>query len=248
MCHDDDALPPQPPDPGPVARHGHLELQADDGNVFAAYEAVPETVRRGNLILLPDRRGLHPFYFRLTQAFAAAGFHTVAFDYFGRTAGTGDRGEGFPWGEHGMYLQPDHVLADARAVAGRLRAAQDAPVFSVGFCMGGGHSWRLAASDLGLAGAIGLYGLPVMVYGVLDRLNAPIQILVAGADTVSPVHAFEALARHLEERGKAFDMRVYEGAPHAYFDEHFTEWAQACEQTWEAMLGFADSVAPARAG
>jgi carboxymethylenebutenolidase len=42
-------------------------------------------------------------------------------------------------------------------------------------------------------------------------------------------------------------MHVYEGAPHAYFDEHYTEWAQACEQTWEAMLGFADSVAPARA-
>jgi carboxymethylenebutenolidase len=114
--------------------------------------------------------------------------------------------------------------------------------------MGGGHSWRLAASDLGLAGAIGLYGLPGMVYGVLDQLTAPIQIHVAGNDMVSPVHAFEALARHLEERGKAFEMHVYEGAPHAYFDEHYSDWAQACQQTWEAMLGFADRVAPARTG
>ena len=106
----------------------------------------------------------------------------------------------------------------------------------------------LAASDLGLAGAIGLYGLPGMVYGVLDQLTAPIQIHVAGADMVSPVHAFEALARHLEDRRKAFEMYVYDGAPHAYFDEHYADWAQACQQTWEAMLGFADGVTPARAG
>jgi carboxymethylenebutenolidase len=242
MCHSDDSLPPPPPEPGPVLRHGALELQADDGNRFAAYEAVPETVRRGHLILLPDRRGLHPFYFRLTQAFAAAGFHTVAFDYYARTAGIGDRGEGFRWDEHFKHATPEHVLADARAVAGHLRRAGDAPLLSVGFCMGGGHSWRLAASDLGLAGAIGLYGIPALLDDVADQLTAPIQIHVAGADHVSPVQAFEALARRLEEGGKPFDMHVYDGAPHAYFDEHYGDWAQACRDTWVRMLGFADRV------
>jgi carboxymethylenebutenolidase len=240
MCHDDDSQPPQPPSPGPVREHGPLELEAADGNRFTAYEAIPEKAWRGNLILLPDRRGLHPFYYRLSQGFAAAGFHTVAFDYFGRTAGTTSRDDGFRWDEHGKHLLPEHVQADARAVAARLRAAQDAPLMSVGFCMGGAHSWRLAASDLGMAGAIGLYALPRMISDVVDDLNAPIQILVAGGDHVSSVSDYQELARTLDERGKSYDMHVYDGAPHAYFDEHFAEWADACADTWIRMLEFAD--------
>lgn len=243
MCHDDDSLPPQPPDPGPVAEHGPLELQAADGNRFAAYQAVPEQCRRGNLILLPDRRGLHPFYFRLAQAFAAAGFRTVAFDYFGRTAGVDSRADGFRWGEHGLYLTPAQVEADARAVAAHLRDAQpNASTVSVGFCLGGAFSWRLAATDLGLAGAIGLYGMPGMAYQVIDQLTAPIQLLVAGADHATSVHAFEALAGELDKRGKPYDMQVYPGAPHAYFDEHYAEWADACRDTWARMLAFTDQV------
>jgi carboxymethylenebutenolidase len=242
MCHSDDSLPPQPPEPGPVRRHGALVLAAGDGNRFAGYEAVPETIRRGNLILLPDRRGLHPFYFRLTQAFAAAGFHTVAFDFYGRTAGTSGRGDGFRWDEHFSSVRPEHVVADARAVAGHLRRAQDATMFSVGFCLGGSHSWRLAAADLGLAGAIGLYGIPAMVSDVVDKLAAPIQLLVAGGDHVSSVQDYEDLAGRLREHGKPFDMHVYDGAPHAYFDEHYADWAEACRDTWVRLLGFADRV------
>jgi carboxymethylenebutenolidase len=240
MCHDDDSLPPRPPSPGPVLRHGRLELEAADGNRFPAYEAVAEKVTRGNLIVLPDRRGLHPFYYRLTQEFAAAGFHAVAFDFYARTAGPGERGEGFGWDEHFPRLRPEHVLADARAVARHLRAANDAPLMSVGFCLGGSHSWRLAASDLGLAGAIGLYGMPAMVSDIVGELNAPIQLHVAGHDHVSSVSDFESLAARLDELGKPYDMQVYDGAPHAYFDEHFTEWADACTNTWTNMLSFAD--------
>lgn len=237
MCHDDDSRPPRPPSPGPVLRHGPLELEAADGNRFTAYEAMPETAWRGNLILLPDRRGLHPFYYRLTQEFAAAGFHTVAFDFYGRTAGTTSRDDGFKWDESFPELRPEHVVADARAVAALLR---DAPLISVGFCLGGSHSWRLAAADLGLAGAIGLYGMPTMIGDVLGSLNAPIQLHVAGADHVSSVSDYEDLARRLDELGKPYDMHVYDGAPHAYFDEHFAEWADACASTWTRILSFAD--------
>ena len=244
MCHSDDSQPPQPPQPGPVLRHGPLELEAADGNRFPAYEAVPETIRRGRLILLPDRRGLHPFYYRLAQGFAAAGFHTVAFDFYARTAGPGERGDGFSWDEHFPRLRPEHVLADARAVASHLRGAGDGPLMSVGFCLGGSHSWRLAASDLGLAGAIGLYGIPAMVGDIIGDLNAPIQLHAAGADHVSSVADYEDFARRLDKLGKPYDMHVYEGAPHAYFDEHYGEWADACAATWARMLEFADRCRP----
>lgn len=243
MCFDDDSMPPAPPDAGEVARHGPLELEAQDGNRFFAYEAVPASPRGANMVILPDRRGLHPFYFLLTQRFAEAGFHAVSFDYFGRTAGVDSRAEGFHWGEHGMYLKPPQVELDTTAAAEHLRAAQpDQPTFAVGFCFGGGHAWRLAASPIGFAATIGLYGMPVMAYDVAPNIQCPIMILVAGADWVAPPDAFQALDRRLTELGKDHEMHVYDGAPHAYFDEHFAEWREVCEDTWRRMLAFTDRV------
>ena len=40
-------------------------------------------------MILPDVRGLHPFFEELALRFAEAGVHAVAIDYFSRTAGTG---------------------------------------------------------------------------------------------------------------------------------------------------------------
>jgi carboxymethylenebutenolidase len=243
VCFDDDSIPPAPPDAGKVERHGPLELEATDGNRFAAYEAVPETPRGANMVILPDRRGMHPFYFLLTQRFAEAGYHSVTFDYFGRTAGVDSRKEGFRWGEHGLHLKPDQVRLDAAAAAAHLRAQQpEQPTFAVGFCFGGGHSWRLAASDIGFTGCIGLYGIPAMVYDLADQLSCPIMILVAGADWVAPADAYEALDQRLDELGKDHEMYTYEGAPHAYFDEFFADWGEVCEDSWRRMIAFTDRV------
>lgn len=241
MCHDDESVPPAPPNPGPVRRHGPLELTSTDGNRIPAYEAVPETTSRGALILFPDRRGLLPFYFLLAQQFASAGFHTVAFDYFSRTADSPDRTGDFSWAEHGTHLKPEHVEADARAVAAYLReAAPGEPLFDVGFCMGGGHAWRLAGTDVGLTASIGLYGIPRMAIEAVDRFNAPLLILAAGGDVVAPVAAFEELAAVLTEHGKEFEMHVIPDAPHAFFDDHFSEWTDACNEAWRLMLDFVD--------
>ena len=42
-------------------------------------------------MILPDVRGLYPFYTELAERFAQAGYHAIALDYFGRTAGLGPR-------------------------------------------------------------------------------------------------------------------------------------------------------------
>ena len=62
MCHDDDSRPPSPPVVGEVSSHGLITLTAADGNSFAAYEAIPATPNGRNVVILPDVRGLHPYY------------------------------------------------------------------------------------------------------------------------------------------------------------------------------------------
>ena len=52
------------------------------------------------VVILPDVRGLYPFYSELAERFASAGHHAIAIDYFGRTAGLGPRGEDFEFWPH----------------------------------------------------------------------------------------------------------------------------------------------------
>ena len=235
MCHSDDSRPPGPPDPGKVADHGPVRLTSADGTVFSAYRALPAEPNGRNMVILPDIRGLHPFYAALAERFAEAGFATVAIDYFGRTAGSGSRDDDFDWQQHIPQVRPDNVVADAGAAVALL---EPAPTFSVGFCFGGGHSWRLAASDLDLAGSIGFYGRPAMIADLLPDLRRPLLMLVAGADQATQQEEFQALDRRLTELGKEHEMHVYDGAPHSFFDRSYAQWQDACADAWRRILDF----------
>lgn len=238
MCHSTDSRPPGPPEPGEVAEHGPLELTSADGTRFSAYRAVPAQPNGRNMILLPDVRGLHPFYEDLAVRFAEAGYHTIAIDYFGRTAGTGDRGESFEFMPHVQQVVPAQVELDAAAALAALTAEHAGPTYSVGFCFGGSQSWRLAAADLGLAGCIGFYGRPSRFEDVMDQVSVPLLLLIAGNDAATPVEESRAMAAHLEANGKDFEMYVYDGAPHSFFDRAFAEWQDACADAWRRILAF----------
>ncbi len=100
MCFDSDSLPPIAPIAGAAVDHQATTLTANDGNRFSAFHATPEQ-RTGNaIIVLPDVRGLHHYYEELALRFAENGVEALAIDYFGRTAGTGNRGDDFDYQPH----------------------------------------------------------------------------------------------------------------------------------------------------
>jgi carboxymethylenebutenolidase len=128
MCHDHDSRPPAPPRTGDVAERGTLTLTAADGTEFSAAYAAPAADPRVGVVLLPDIRGLHPYYVALAERFAEAGLPAVAIDYFGRTAGLagGDSGTGvreadFDWQSHIPQTQPASIDADITAALAYLR-------------------------------------------------------------------------------------------------------------------------------
>jgi carboxymethylenebutenolidase len=237
MCHSDDSRPPGPPNPGEVAEHGPLTLDSADGTRFLAYQARPARPTGRNVVLLPDIRGLHPFYQDLAVRFAEAGFHTVAIDYFGRTAGLGERGGDFDWQPHVPQVRPEQVRDD---VAAALTRFDGGATFTVGFCFGGSHSWRLGATDLDLAGVIGFYGKPGLVQDVLAALNRPMLLLLGGADRATTPEEFGAFDQRLTELGVEHETQVYDGAPHSFFDRAFEEWRPACEDAWRRILDFTE--------
>ncbi len=153
MCYTDKARPPLPPIRGGASNQADIELTAADGNKFMAYAARATQPAGRGMVILPDVRGLFPFYKELAVRFAEAGFEAVAFDYFGRTTQGKDRSESFNWQEHIPKTTPEMVAADVRACVEYLRSAEGGrpkAIFSVGFCWAapppGGSRPRVVAS------------------------------------------------------------------------------------------------------
>ena len=245
MCHTDDSRAPEPPRKGPVGEHGELELSTSDGSRFRAFRAIPAQAAVAGMVILPDVRGLHPFYEDLTMRFAEAGFATVAIDYFGRSAGIGKRDDSFDWKSHFQQVTTEGVAHDVRAAVEQLRGNAKGPplaIFTVGFCFGGANSWRQSGEGHGLAGCIGFYGGHPMdrAGSAIPRMTAPLLMLLAGADQGTPPAEFEEFAQKVRAQGVEVESHTYSGAPHSYFDRSFAEHAEACRDSWKRILDFTD--------
>src|SRR5947208_10967110 len=124
MCHETSARPPLPPVMGGagVAGTEELVLTAADGNRFLAFSATTAEPDAPGIMIVPDVRGLHPFYRDLAERFAGAGVHATAMDHFGRTAGLGERPEDFDYMSHVEQMTPDGTGADSAATVAHLRS------------------------------------------------------------------------------------------------------------------------------
>jgi carboxymethylenebutenolidase len=252
VCHDHDSRPPAPPRSGDVAERGTLTLTAADGTEFSAAYAAPVGTPRAGVVVLPDIRGLHPYYVALAERFAQAGLPAVAIDWFGRTAGAaenGTRGADFDWKSHIPQTTPAGVDADTAAAVEYLRSrtSHDLPVITVGFCFGGSHAWRQSAGELDIAGSAGFYGKPSVVGQAAAAARRPVVMIIAGADSATPVEDQRRLAATMRAAGADVDDVVYDGAPHSFFDRAFGEWGDACQDAWRHVLALTDRVAEARA-
>jgi carboxymethylenebutenolidase len=241
MCYTDDARPPLPPIRGAAADSGDITLQAADGTRFAAYFARAAKPTGAGMVVLPDVRGLHQFYKELAQRFAEAGIDSVAIDYFGRTAGIGDRGEDFEFMPHVQQATPEGISNDVAAALVYLRSKDGGAVksaFTVGFCFGGSNSWNQSAAGHDLKGCIGFYGRPERSEPFVSKMKAPLLLMIAGADQATPPEKFVEFGERLKDSGVTFDAHVYEGAPHSFFDRSFEQWKDACDDAWRRMLDF----------
>ncbi len=246
MCFELDSLPPIPTIEGGAVDHSDLVLESADGDRFAAFVARPDEPSGNGVVILPDVRGLSRFYEELALRFAERGIAAVALDYFGRTAGTEKRGEGFEYMEHVAQTTPDGIQADVRAAVEYLRApegGESRAVFTVGFCFGGRNSWLSAAGGHRLAGSIGFYGVPGQREwpGPIQRvgeMRAPILALQAGADEKISAADNAEFEEALTAAGVEHEIVIYPGAPHSFFDRLHEEYAGDSADAWSRVLAF----------
>ena len=246
MCFDHDSRPPIDPIAGGALDAHEVALETADGNRFAAYVAHAAEPSGAGIVILPDVRGLHTYYRELALRFAEHGVDAIALDYFGRTAGIGDRGESFDYRTHVNQTTFEGVRADAVAAAGHLRAETRATsVFTIGFCFGGRMALLSAGFGLDLAGVVAFYGWPVgqsrgtpAPVDVADTLKSPVLAIFGGADEGIPASAAVALDEALDKVGLEHVVRTYPDAPHSFFDRKADTFAEASAAAWDETLGF----------
>ena len=249
MCFDIDSRPPLPPIRGAALDARSVTLTSRDGTSIPAFAALADTPSGAGIAVLPDVRGLHPYYEELVLRFAEAGVHAIALDFFGRTAGSAQRGDGFEHEPHVMQLTTQGVMDDVAAAVAYLRSPDGgAPerAYTTGFCLGGRISFLQAGAELGLNGVMGLYGWPAGPHRTglpspteeAARFECPVLAIYGGADQGIPPEAREAFDRALDAAGVEHRTVVYDGAPHSFFDRKATEYADASAGAWREMLTF----------
>ncbi|HEX2153903.1 MAG TPA: dienelactone hydrolase family protein [Acidimicrobiia bacterium] len=248
MCVAADAQPPIPSS-GNASTRG-MVLVAADGTPFNAFEALAtDTPSKAAVVVLPDVRGLFPFYEGLAARLAEAGYDSIAIDYFGRTAGTDPRGPDFEFGDHVARTHSEGINADIAAAIGHLRERRpEVAIFTVGFCFGGTCSWAATTHGHGLAGAVGFYGRPDIDRPAgdgpflerCDRVTAPILALMGGNDPSIPAETIADLEGALSGAGVEHAVITYPGAPHSFFDRRQSDFVEESKDAWRRVLAFID--------
>ena len=245
MCFDIDSTPPVSAGPEP-ANGSPLTLTSADGTALSAFLARPERPSGIGIVVLPDIRGLFPFYELVALRLAEQGHSALAMDYFGRTAGTGPRDENFRPMEHIVRVTRPTLDADIMAAAEYLRGPCDCRVtVALGFCFGGRQAFFASAPKFGFAGVIGFYGMPGLypngAAGPTQHaaeLAAPILGLFGGDDHGISEQELDAFDTALTAADVEHEFVVYPGAPHSFFDVKYAEHATACADAWNRVLAF----------
>ena len=248
MCFDLDSRPPIDPIAGGSLDAGPITLTGADGTRFRAFGARPARPSGAGILILPDVRGLHPFFEELALRHAEHGIAAVAIDYFGRTAGTDPQRTDFDYQPHVAACTWPNLEGDIRAGIAYLRSeAGGAPrsAFTTGFCMGGRLASLSATLGLGLSGVISFYGWPTGASrgtpapaDVAVEIECPVLALYGGADQGISAEVRDEYDRALTAAGVEHKTVVYPDAPHSFFDRKAAEFAAASALAWAEELAF----------
>lgn len=228
-----------------------LLLHADPAKTeTVSYKSGDETV--SGFLALPDGGGKHPALVIIhewwglndqvkedTQKFAAQGYVALAVDlYRGKVATTADEAHELMRG-----VPDDRGIRDLEAAFAYLAARPDVKpgkIGSVGWCMGGGWSIKLAMSEPKLAACAVNYGSLPTEAASIAKIKAPV-LGNFGADdrgiTPDSVHAFDAA---MKAAGKSVDVKIYDGAGHAFENPNNKDGyrPQAAADAWTRMNAF----------
>jgi carboxymethylenebutenolidase len=184
-----------------------ISLRARDGHSLAAYEARPDNMPHGGLILLQEIFGVTAHIRRVCDGYAAHGFHVVApalFDRVRRNVELGyAAGEAVTGRELRGKISWQEIFADVAAAQTRLDGS--GKTATLGFCWGGTISWRAACQLDGIAAAVCYYGTQIAPY-TAEKARCPVLMHFGDRDPIATLDHAGALRA---AQGAQVEIQVY---------------------------------------
>jgi len=166
-------------------------------------------------IVIQEWWGLNDWVKGQARALAREGYVALAVDlYRGKVATKQEDAHQLMMG-----TPPDQALRDLRGGFAYLEAhpaVKKERIGSIGWCMGGRYTLQLATVEPKLAAAVAYYGAPPTDAAAIAAIQAPVLGSFGAEDkgpTPEQARAFEAA---LKKAGKTVDIKVYDGAGHAF--------------------------------
>ncbi|MGH7672339.1 MAG: dienelactone hydrolase family protein [Gemmatimonadales bacterium] len=209
-------------------------LSGDD--TITAYLAYPErSAPAPGVIVIHEIFGMSDFIRQTTEQLAKDGFVAIAPDLLSRRGGT----PASPDSARRVIatLSPDTITLDLNATQGFLKtvkAARADAVGVIGFCWGGGQSFRYATNN----GAVRAF---VVCYGPSPRAEDLARIRAKGlgvyAENDARINAgLPDAAAALRQAGKDYRYTVYPGVGHGFLRSR--EKPEVADSAWSAVVRF----------
>jgi carboxymethylenebutenolidase len=192
------------------------------------------------LVVIQEWWGLNDWVKNQARALAKEGYVALAPDlYRGKLATKQEDAHQLMMG-----TPPDRAVRDIEGAFATLSARADVKkdrIGVVGWCMGGGYALRFATTQPALAAVVAYYGTPPTDPAAVAAIKAPV-LGNYGAEDKGPspdlVRAFEAA---LKKAGKSVDVKIYDGAGHAFANPD-NPWGgyrpQAAQDAWTRTTQF----------
>jgi carboxymethylenebutenolidase len=235
---------PQPTPAAEKLRGKMVEYKSGD-LMIPAYLSTPLTrrVAPGSVLVIHEVFGLNDHIKSIADRVSQAGYVALAPDFFVRAPEPPpkDDSDMDALRKAASSIPPEASVTDMQAGLEYLRGVGGAePRFSsVGFCMGGGFSYRLAASGAkDLMGAVIFYGR--MPPELVPKISVPLLGNFGANDTGIPPATVKEIEEALKKAGKKVDFKIYEGAGHGFYnDTRPTAYnAAAAADAWQRTLNF----------
>ena len=170
------------------------------------------------VLIIHENRGLVDHTKDVARRYADAGFVALAVDLVSRAGGSGAD----PAKNTGALgsAKIDDPVEDMKSYAAYLKGldgVKPGGVGVIGFCFGGGYAFEAAIASPDVKAAVPYYGICRLI-DELPKTKAAV-FAIYGANDSRVTGQSDRVKEQLAKTGKPYDVKVYDGANHAFFND-----------------------------
>ncbi len=238
------ASPNHVPENDSSVRAEMVDITSSEAGVkLRGYLAVPAVPAMGmakpaGVLVIHENRGLTDHIKDVVRRFAKANYTALAVDLVSREGGSEAHPDEAERTAILGNLSADQIISDLSAGLDHLKGKAEANpdrLAVIGFCFGGGYTWRIATKRPDLKAGAAFYG-PNPPLEDVPNIKAAMLGIYGGNDTRITGQA-PALEDALKKAGVKYEIKIYEGADHAFHNDTGDRYnATAAQDAWAKTL------------